>query len=98
MDFPMHENEILVWMLGSIVLGFLVMYRTELRRLPASGWLFAAYVAAWLAWSATNLEHVLLYRFFNIAEHMAYALNGVLLLCWCWFAFRHGNPEPHAYD
>ena len=98
MDFPMHENEVLVWLLGSVVLGFLVMYREQLRRLPASGILFAAYVAVWLAWTATNLEHLFWYQPFNVIEHIAYAANGMLLLLWCWFAFRHGNPEPHAYD
>lgn len=98
MDFPLHENELMVWMLGSVVLVFLLMYRKELRRLPASALLFTAYVSVWLAWSATNLEHVFWYRSFNIIEHVGYALNGVLLLCWCWFAFRHWNPELHADD
>lgn len=98
MDFPLHENEILVLLLGTVVLGFLLLYRKELRRLPASGWLFAAYVAVWTAWAATNLEHLVLYTFFNVLEHIGYALNGVLLLAWCWQALRNGKPEPHAYD
>ncbi len=97
-DFPMHENEILVWLLGTVVLGFLLTYRHELRRLPASSLLFAAYVAAWMGWTATNLEHVFLYQFFNVLEHIGYAANGALLLAWCWFAFKHRNAEFHAHD
>ncbi|MEZ5506273.1 MAG: hypothetical protein R3F47_07300 [Gammaproteobacteria bacterium] len=98
MDFPLHENEILVWLLGTVVLGIILLYRKELRRLPARHWLFAAYVSVWTAWSATNLEHVLFYQFFNVLEHIGYALNGVLLLTWCWLALRNGNQTPHAYD
>ena len=98
MDFPLHENEILVWLLGTIVLVFLLSYRKDLRRLPASGLLFAAYVAAWVGWTATNLEHVVFYQYFNVIEHIGYALNGVLLMLWCWFAFRNRISEPHAYD
>ena len=98
MDFPLHENEILVWLLGTVVLGFLLLYRIALRRLPASGLLFAAYVAAWVGWTATNLEHLFLYEFFNIVEHIGYMLNGLALLAWCWFAFKDRNPQRHAYD
>jgi len=98
MDFPFHENELMVWLLGTAVLAFLLMYRHQLRRLPASGILLSAYLAAWVAWTATNLEHVFWYQPFNIIEHVGYALNGVLLLSWCWFAFRHGKLQLHAHD
>lgn len=83
--FFMHENEILVLLLGSIVGLFIGLYRRTLSRLPAAGYLFASYLALWLAWIATNVEHLALPSFFNLLEHVGYAANGLLLIAWCWF-------------
>lgn len=94
----MSENEILVWLLGTVVLGFLVLYRRDIRRLPGSDYLMAAYVAAWVAWLATNLEHLFFYTAFNVLEHTGYALNGVLLLIGCGKWLSSGAHETHAHD
>lgn len=98
MDFPLHENELMVWILGSVVLVFLLVYRNELRRLPARALLFTAYLFLWIAWAATNLEHLFWYRLFNVVEHVAYALNAVVLLAWCWFAFTPEKDSRYAHD
>ncbi|HVK99726.1 MAG TPA: hypothetical protein VM553_07940 [Dongiaceae bacterium] len=94
----MSENEILVLLLGTAVLGFIVLYRREIHRLPAYEYLLAAYAAVWLAWFATLAEHVAFYTFFNVLEHVGYAANGVLLLIWCWKGLRQGVPEQHVHD
>lgn len=80
----MHENEILVFLLGTVVWAFIALYRQRLQGLPALGWLFASYAALWGAWLATNLEHLWFAQLFNLVEHAGYALNGLLLLVWCW--------------
>lgn len=91
----MHENEIFVFILGTIVWGFIGLYRHSLQGLPAVGWLYASYAALWLAWGATNLEHLILARFFNILEHLGYFANGLLLFAWCWFGMRNRGAMHH---
>ena len=92
----MHENELFVLCLGTMVLIFLFFYRTQVTRLPASSWLFASFFAVWIAWFATVMEHVTWPLFFNVLEHLGYAANGVLLLVWCWLGLKNG--KAHAHD
>lgn len=90
----MHENEIIVFVLGSVVLLFVLVYRRIVRQLPKASWLIAAFSAIWLAWLATNLEHVIWPKFFNFIEHLAYLLNGAALFAWCcWGKFQ--SPEQY---
>lgn len=89
----MHENEVFVLCLGTVVLFFVGFYRSHLNRLPASGLLLTAFVAIWIGWLATVLEHFMLPIFFNLLEHTAYAANGVLLLLWCWFGIKNGRAD-----
>lgn len=91
----MHENEILVWILGTITLIFMVVVRAQLMRLPAAPWLFASFIAAWMGWIATNLEHLLWPQLFNWLEHAAYMINAGLLLNWCWLVSHSGMDGIH---
>lgn len=84
----MHEHEILTFLLASLVLLFIAIYRKDVRQLPGSRWLVAAYLSLWFAWAATNLEHLLFPVFFNSVEHLAYLTNSLLLAGWCWYAVR----------
>ncbi len=84
----MHENEVLVLLLGTVVLGFIFLFRLQLMSLPSVKWLFASYCAAWVAWVATVVEHLAFPALFHVLEHMAYALNGLLLMAWCWIGLR----------
>lgn len=92
----MHENEIFVLFVGSAIWFFVGLYRHTLSRLPAFEWLFASYAGLWVAWVATNLEHLMLPRFFNVVEHVGYAINGTLLFAWCWFGMRNGKAAHHG--
>lgn len=92
----MHENELFVLCLGTLVLIFIGFYRAQFNRLPAASWLLAAFLALWVAWVATVLEHIALPVFFNLVEHTGYAANAVLLVLWCWFGMRNGKAD--AYD
>lgn len=92
----MHENEILVFLLGSIVWVFIGIFRHSLSALPARQWLYAAYFALWLAWAATNLEHLLLPVVFDFIEHLGYAINGVLLFVWCWLGLKNNRVARHV--
>lgn len=91
----MHENEVMVLLLGTAVLGFIFVFRAQLKFLPAAKWLFASYAAVWVAWCATVVEHFIFPTVFNVLEHTGYALNGVLLFAWCWFGMRNGKGHTH---
>lgn len=91
----MYEHEILVFILGTIVWIFVGLYRNNLRSLPAVGCLYLSYAALWLAWAATNLEHILWPQFFNIFEHVGYAINGLLLFTWCWLCVKKSEVLQH---
>lgn len=91
----MHENELFVLCLGTVVLIFIGAYRAQFGRLPAAHWLFTAFFAVWIAWLATVLEHLFFPQFFNVLEHLGYAVNGVLLFVWCWLGMRNGKADAH---
>jgi hypothetical protein len=91
----MHENELFVLCLGTLVLLFIALNRAAFSR-PAANGLLAAFVALWVAWIATVLEHVMFPVIFNVVEHLGYATNAVLLLLWCWMGMRNG--KANAYD
>ena len=91
----MVENEVLVLLLSTVVLGFIGLYRKQLLSLPAACWLLASYLAAWFAWLATVVEHVAFPAFFNVLEHLGYMVNGVLLFVWCWFAMTGAAGPNH---
>ncbi len=48
----MHENELFILCLGTFVMIFIGFYRAHFSRLPAAGWLLAAFIALWIAWVA----------------------------------------------
>lgn len=79
----MHENEILVFILGSVVLAFLLIFYRQLYTLPYRNLLISAFFATWVSWLATNVEHLALPGLFNLIEHLGYFCNGLLLLLWC---------------
>jgi len=91
----MHENELFVLCLGTVVLIFIGVYRSQFGRLPAAPWLFTVFISVWIAWLATVLEHLFFPTFFNILEHLAYAANGILLFAWCWLGMRTGKANAH---
>lgn len=92
---PIPENEIIILFLGTSILGFMVLYRIQLTRLPAGHWLLGAYCAMWLGWVFTIVEHLLWQTFFNFVEHLAYALSCVLLFVWCWLGIGNGKVRAH---
>lgn len=89
----MHDNELFVLTLGTVVLIFIGFYRVQFGRLPASYWLFAAFFSIWIAWAATVLEHFAYPTFFNVVEHLGYAANAALLLLWCWIGVRSAKVD-----
>ena len=91
----MHENEILIFILGSIILGFMYRHHRVIKQLAYYKLLIAAFLSIYCAWLATNLEHLLLPALFNYLEHLSYAVNGALLLAWCYLNVRNKQRDEH---
>ncbi len=83
-----QDNELFNALLGLAVLVFLVARRHELRRIPSSSLLLAAYSCLLGAWIATLVEGLMWPYALNVAEHALYAVSGGLLACWSWRALR----------
>ena len=89
----MHENEIIVLILGFPVLIFARLYRSQLGRLPTFPLLLIAYVTIFVGWCATLLEHLFWPDFLNTVEHLGYMFNGIILMFWTWFGLKKGNTD-----
>ena len=82
-----HENEVVMLLLGVGVLIFILTSRLRLKLLPASNILTAAFYVAFAGWVFTVLEGLLWEGLFNYLEHICYAVSSILLTCWCWKVF-----------
>lgn len=93
-DGLIQDNELFNAILGAVVLAFLIIRRRALRHFPESAVLISAYGFFFAAGCATVIEGVLWPSVFNIAEHVFYAISGVLLACWSWHALRRMGEDP----
>jgi hypothetical protein len=82
-----HENEIVMLMLGVGVLVFLLSSRHKLRRLPSWSVLIASYCVLVSGWFFTILEGFLWGDLLNFMEHACYVGSSALLAVWSWKAF-----------
>lgn len=84
----MHENEILVLLLGFTVYIIIWLFRANLKEIPAFPLVVIAYSATFIGWLATLLEHLIYPFLFNIVEHLGYMFNGLLMLAWICFGLK----------
>jgi len=82
-----HENEIIMLLLGVGVLIFILTSRLRLKQIPASNILTAAFYIAFASWVLTVLEGLFWEGFLNYLEHICYAVSSILLAVWCWKTF-----------
>lgn len=82
-----QENEVVMALLGIGVLIFIITNRLQLKRLPASEILIAAFYVLLTGWLATVLEGFFLSKLLNYLEHTCYAGSAVLMVTWCWRVF-----------
>ena len=83
----LHENEIVMLLLGTCVLILTVANHSKIKRLPAWKTFIAAFYALFASWVTTVLEGFFWEGFMNYLEHMGYAASSVLLAVWCWQIF-----------
>jgi len=82
-----HENEVVMLMLGVGVLIFVLESRPRLKQLPASKTLISAFYLLLAAWILTVLEGFFWEVVFNYLEHLCYAISAILVTVWCWRVF-----------
>ena len=78
-----HENEVVMLLLGLGVLVFILANRSRLRRLPRWDILSLGFYVVLAGWVLTVAEGFVFASFFNYLEHISYACGAVLLVVWC---------------
>jgi len=86
-----RDNELFNALLAFAVLVFLLTQLRQLSWLPKRMILLSAYGILLAGWVATILEGLFWPNVLNTAEHICYALGGLLFSLWCWVAFRSGT-------
>jgi len=87
-----HENEIIMLVLGAGVLVFVLLNYAHLKRIPWFGVLLGAYSLIVVGWAMTVLEGLFTEGLFwnssvNFLEHAFYAAGGIVVCVWCWGGF-----------
>jgi hypothetical protein len=94
-----QENELVPLIIGVGVLVFFFAARARLREFPAwtvfaaafyvylTGWVFTVLEGLWVGFDA----EVFLAAFFNMLEHICYAVSSILFALWSWKVFRRSR-------
>jgi len=78
----LQENEVILVLLGSITL-LLVWYNfSQIKRIPSSATLLAAYYFLFAGWLLTVFENYMLTEYLNFLEHFCYLTSSILLCKW----------------
>ena len=83
----LHQNEMVMFLLGICVLIFTLANHRELKRLQAWKTFIAAFYTIFASWIMTILEGFLWENLLNYLEHIGYAISSSLLALWCWQVF-----------
>lgn len=87
---PFEVSELGLLVTACLLLASSLRFRHELRRVPHWRRLIGAFGLFTIAATATNLEHLGGFEFFNGLEHLSYLLQSSLLLSWAWAVTRRG--------
>lgn len=79
----LQESELIRLLLGVAAAVILAMSRSGLRRLSGYKTFTAAYFILLAGWIFTVVEHAFFPAIFNILEHTAYLISGMLYTVWC---------------
>ncbi len=79
-----HENEIIMIVLGLAILIFLLFHYIKLQQIPSFKLLFISYCLSTAGWLLTVLEGFFWEGYLNALEHFCYAFSMILLAVWCW--------------
>ena len=82
-----HENEVAMLLLGLIVLVLVIMYKSELKRVPFYKLLLAAYCILVVGFAAKILDEIYLETYLIVTKHLCYAVSSLLVAVWFWKVF-----------
>jgi hypothetical protein len=86
-----HENEIMMLILGLGVLIFVLGKRSQLKRFPSSGLLILGFYLLLAGWALTVVEGFFWELFLNFLEHACYTAGAVSVAVWSWRVFGGGK-------
>jgi len=88
-----QEDELITLIIGSFVLLFIIMKRSNLKIIPFSGVLIFAYYLVFCGWILTILESFFFEKTLNILEHFCYMASIGTLTFWCYQFFNRQRKE-----
>jgi hypothetical protein len=88
-----HENEIIMLLLGIGVLIFILGNRLKLKRLPSSRILITGFCVLLVGWVMTVVEAYFWKDLLNLFEHICYTASSVLIATWSWKVFGRKKEE-----
>jgi len=88
-----HENEVLMLILGTGVLIFIILNITQIRRIGYYSLLLVSFCFLLFAWFATVIEGFLAEKYFNFSEHISYLISSIIFVIWSFKAFRKSREE-----
>lgn len=87
-----HENEIIMLILGIGVLVFTIIHRAKIKRIYAWRNFIAGFYILIAAWVFTIAERFIWGNYLNILEHICYMSSAVIITIWCFrLFFSHGK-------
>ena len=82
-----HENEIAMLLFGFGILVFTSINQKKLRSIPSWKYFITGFYVLLAGWVFTIVEGFFWNNFFNILEHLSYAVSSVILAAWCFKSF-----------
>lgn len=77
-----HGDELIMLLLGLVVLVFILMNKTRLRKIPGYKVFVSAFFCFLAAWVFTVLEGIFWRETLNLLEHALYVSGTALLFIW----------------
>jgi hypothetical protein len=79
-----HENELIMIVIGMTLLIFVLLNYHQLKQTPSFKLIFISFFLSVIGWISTVLEGLFWEQYFNLLEHFCYAASAILLARWCW--------------
>lgn len=93
-----HENEILMLLLGIAVLLFVLANYTKLKQLRSFWYLASSFIFSVFGWFFTILEGFMLPADLNTLEHLSYLISALFIVAWIFVGNKSGtsnDSSPH---
>ena len=88
-----QQNELITFLVGLGAALYILANYSRFRTIPNFRFLFTAYFALLTGWALTIIEGFVLQNFFNILEHLSYAVCSIMIALWCRVTFKEGKEQ-----